>query len=149
MRYTLHEPISKKQQLEWFNSLTKKDLALSIFYKEANEKILIGTIGLYNIDFRHRRATLRTRLSLEYQGKGLGKEAVIILLTYAFNTLNLQKIESNKFADNLASVKFGIQLGSKQEGRLRRHFFHDGIYKDVLLFGILKEDFFKAIEKLD
>ena len=149
MRYMLHEPISKKDQMEWFRSLTKNDLVLSVFWKNGDERILIGTIGLTEIDMRHQRATIRTRLSLEYQGKGIGKEAAKMLFIYGFNTLNLQRIDGIQFSENIASVTFLERLGFKVEGTLRRYFYHDGVFKDVSFIGLLKEDFFDAIEKLD
>ena len=148
MRYTIHEPISKMDQLEWYKSLTKKDLALSVFFKEGNKRILTGTIGLFDINMRHQRASIRMRLSLEYQGKGIGGEASRMLFTYGFNTLNLQRINGLQFRENIASVKFLKRLGFKEEGILRRYFYHNGTFRDVSSIGLLKEDFFEAVEKL-
>lgn len=148
MFYTLHEPISKKDQMEWFRSLTKKDLALSVFWKENDEQILIGTIGLFNIDMRHQRASIRMRLSLGYQGKGVGREAARMLFTYGFNTLNLHRIDGIQFRENVASVTFLKRLGFKEEGLLRGYFYHDGVFKDASFIGLLKDDFFDAVEKM-
>ena len=147
MVQSLHEPLSKKDQIEWYKSLTKKDLVLSIFWKEGDKRILIGTTGLSNINLRHQRASWHMRLSLEYEGRGIGKEAGRMLLLYGFNTLNLQKIESDQFYENIACVKFAKTLGFKEEGVLRRHFYHDGVFKDTSLVGLLKEEFFEAIAK--
>ena len=149
MKYTIHHPISKKQQLEWYNSLTKKDLVLSIFLKKDDGQILIGTIGLFDIDMRHQRASIHTRISLDYQGMGAGVEASRMLFEYGFNILNLQRINGIQFRENVASVKFLKKLGFKEEGLLRRYFYHGGEFKDASYIGLLKEDFFEAVKKLD
>jgi len=147
MRFALHEPISKEEQRAWYRSLTKRDLALSVFFKGEDKKALIGTIGLFNIDMRHQRASIRIRLSQEYHGQGIGSEAVGMLLDYAFNTLNLQRVDSLQFRENIALVKIATRFGFKKEGLLRRYFYHDGRFKDASFFGLLKEDFFAARDR--
>jgi RimJ/RimL family protein N-acetyltransferase len=149
MSLALHEPISKNDQLLWYRSLTKKDLVLSVFWKELDKRTLIGTTGLFNINMKHQRANWRMRLSLDHQGKGIGKEAGMMLFLYAFNTLNLQRIDADQFRENTAAVKFARSLGFQEEGLLRRYYYHNGVFKDVSIIGLLKEDFFRAIEKLN
>jgi len=147
MQYLVHEPISKQQQLEWFKNLSKKDLVLSIFLKGEEDMELVGTIGLYNINWVHRLATWRIRLSPVVQGKGIGYEASSMVLEYGFKTLNLHKMQSSSFADNKAIVKLLQKLGCKEEGILKSHFYNDGEYADVILFGLLKSDFLEAKDK--
>ena len=141
MDYLIHDPISYKNQIDWFNNLNKKDLALSIFLKEETEVRIIGTIGLYEINTRHQRAIWRIRLDPEWQGKGYATEAIRLILDYGFNTLNLNKITSDSFADNEAIVNLTLKLGFKQEGLLVGHYFHKGKFRDAIQFGLLREDF--------
>ena len=144
MKYLIHDPISKQQQLEWFRNLSKKDLVLSIFLKGEEGLELVGTIGLYNINWVHRLATWRIRLSPVVQGKGIGYEASSMVLEYGFKTLNLHKMQSSSFADNKAIVKLLQKLGCKEEGLLKSHFYNDGEYLDVILFGLHKSDFLNS-----
>ena len=67
MELSLHEPISRKNQLEWYKSLGDKDLALSVFLKQDDGLKLMGTIGLYDINMRHQRAVFRMRLDRSCQ----------------------------------------------------------------------------------
>ena len=149
MSLSLHEPISRREQLEWFRSLTRKDLALSVFLKENGELRLMGTIGLYNINMRHQRAVFRMRLALEAQGKKIGFKAGRMLMEYGFNVLNLQKICGDQFAYNKAAVTFCRHLGFVEEGVLRRHFYQDGEFRDVSFVGLLKDDFFRTMSEYD
>lgn len=147
MKYMIHEPISRQQQLTWFKSLTKKDLALSIFLKHEDKNKLIGTVGFYNIDMRHQRTTLRVRLSKDHWGKGIGYEAMVMVLKYGFNELNLRKICGDSFSDNEAIKGLTRKVGFKIEGHLSEHFYHNGKFRDVVFVGLFKDDFFKAIKK--
>lgn len=141
MNYLIHDPISLKNQLDWFNNIKKTDLALSIFIKQDNELKIIGTIGLYEMNARHQRAIWRIRLDPSQQGKGCATEAINLILDYGFNTLNLNKIISDSFADNVAIVNLTLKLGFKQEGLLVGHYFHKGEFRDAIQFGLLRKDF--------
>ena len=145
MNYLIHDPISFKNQVDWFNHLSNKDLALSIFIKEDSQLKIIGTIGLYEINTRHQRAIWRIRLDPARQGKGYATEAIKLILDYGFNTLNLNKIISDSFADNEAIVNLTLKLGFKQEGLLVGHYFHKGKFRDAIQFGLLREDFNKNV----
>ncbi len=143
MKYLIHDPISFKTQNDWFNNLKKTDVVLSIFVKKEEDEIIIGTIGLYDIDYRHQRAVWRIRLSKDFQGKGYAKEAINLLLDYGFNTLNLNKITSDSLSENEAIIKLTLKLGFKKEGLLINHYFNNGKYRDAILFGLLREEFNK------
>ena len=150
MHLSLHEPLSKREQLEWFRGLSsKRDLALSVFLKKEEGLKLIGTIGLYDINARHQRATFRMRLTKECQGQGVGFEAGRMLMEYGFNVLNLHKICGDQFAENKAAVTFCRHLGFVEEGVLRKQFYQNGEFRDVSFVGLLKEDFFKTMAEYD
>ena len=81
------------------------------------------------------------RLDPTRQGKGYAKESINLLLDYGFNTLNLNKIISDSFADNEAIVNLTLKLGFKKEGLLEGHYFHKGEFRNVFQFGLLRKDF--------
>ena len=141
MNYLIHDPISFKSQMDWFNSIKKTDLALSIFIKNENDLKIIGTIGLYEMNARHQRAIWRIRLDPTQKGKGYATEAINLILDYGFNTLNLNKIISASFADTVALVTLTFPLGFTQEGLLVGHYFHKGEFRDAYQFGLLRKDF--------
>jgi RimJ/RimL family protein N-acetyltransferase len=147
MEHLVHDPISPSKQRAWFQSLSDRDLALSIFAKEGGTRRIIGTMGLYNINPRHQLATWRIRFNPEVQGKGFGYEASSMMLEYGFNTLNLHRIVSTSFADNAAIIRLLEKLGCRNEGLFRQHFYSHGRFRDVVTFGLLKDDFFSAREK--
>ena len=133
MKGLIHDPISVRSQEDWFEKIQRSnDVALSIFIKEngeLTEMTIVGTVGLYNFKHRHQIATWRVRLAPGYQGMGIAREAIMLVLDYGFNTLNLNKIISDSFADNEAIVSLSKKLGFVEEGILRSHYFHDGKFK--------------------
>lgn len=145
--YIIHNPISSYNQQKWYEKICKNgDVALSIFYKEKEGKqpILLGAVGLYDINWRHQRATWKTlRIPKQYQGKGLAYEASKMLIEYGFYTLNLNKITSDIFPDNEGIIKVLSKLGFKEEGRLNDHYFHQGQFKDVAIYSLLRKDYKK------
>lgn len=106
------------------------------------EGLSIGTIGCHNIDWRSRNAELGIVVGgKEYQGRGYGTEATRLLLEFCFDELNLHRIYLRVFDFNQSALKSYLKCGFVEEGRLRQAFFRDGQYHDILLMGLLAEDF--------
>jgi len=81
----------------------------------------IGTIGLDRIDFINQVAEYGNVLigPESFKHKGLAMEATLLLLTYSFERLNLNRIFLHVFADNKAAVGLYRQCGFRDEGCLR------------------------------
>lgn len=145
--YIIHNPISSYNQQQWYEKICRNgDVALSIFYKEkeGEKPVLLGAVGLYDINQRHQRATWKTlRIPKKYQGLGLAFEASVMLIDYGFNTLNLNKITNDVFPDNQSIIRLLEKMGFKEEGRLKQHYFHQGKFKDVLVYSLLREEYYE------
>ena len=124
--------------IDRFNN--SENYIFAIVIKEINNHI--GNITLQNINWVHKFATEGIMIGdKKYWKDGYGTEARSLLLEFAFNDLNLNRIVSSAFVDNVAGLKSNSKLGYKQEGLLRNHMILDGQYSDVIQQGILKEDF--------
>lgn len=133
-------PIDLKQEGEWFDSLSnrKNSITLAIETKEGE---LIGNIGLHGIDWASRVATTGALIGDEAnRGRGYGTDAKMILLNYAFNTLNLRKVCSMAIAYNGRSLRFNAKCGYKEEGRRKAHHFKEGEYYDEVMTAVFRED---------
>jgi RimJ/RimL family protein N-acetyltransferase len=87
----------------------------------------IGTISLMNIDWANRRAKTGMLIGdVKRRGKGYGHEAKELLLAYAFDELDLFRIESQVNATNRASIACLMKSGYVLEGRRRRSRFTRG-----------------------
>lgn len=78
-----------------------------------------------------------------YQGKGFGTEAVKFLINFSFKKIKLRKISAEVYPRNKISIRLLKKLGFREEGYLRKEYIcrADKKIKDVVYFGLLKEDF--------
>jgi RimJ/RimL family protein N-acetyltransferase len=100
----------------------------------------VGNIYLRDIDWVARHAELHIFIGgVEHRGKGVGTAAVRLLIDYAFASLGLRRLYLFVLADNLPAVRVYEKCGFRVEGRLRRHAFKSGGYRDVLIMGVCQE----------
>jgi len=101
----------------------------------------IGTMGLHNIDYVNRTAVTGAVIGEKaYLGKGFGTDAKMLLLDYAFNELDLFKVQSKVFGFNKRSAAYSKKCGYVEEGRLRDQFFRAGKRHDEIMLAVFKDD---------
>ncbi len=127
----IHQPFSEyilKQYIE--NAQTDfyeaKQLRLVIVYQKRS----IGLIDLFDFDPFHKRAGVGIIVQKEYQHKGLGTEALKILIKYAFDYLKLHQLYANIGSYNTESLKLFQNIG----------FSISGTKKDWTLYNNQKQD---------
>ena len=147
------EPLSLNQHLEWVNKVIQdpnsRYYLIQIFDGE-EVGIDIGTIGLSDIDWRNRVAEFGWFLigELKYRSLGYGKEAIFLLLDYAFNHLNLNRIWLQTMTLNESASVIYRKMGFQGEGVLKEQKFKSGKYIDVYIYGLLRGDFNALREEL-
>lgn len=140
-------PMTQKMEEDWVDGLGKdrNDVVLVI---ETKDGIAIGSMGLHRIDWVNRVATTGALIGeKEYWGKGYGVDAKMALLDYAFNTLNLNRINSDVIAFNERSLNYSLRCGYQIEGTKRQAIFRHGKYWDRIELGLLREDWLPVWEK--
>jgi ribosomal-protein-alanine N-acetyltransferase len=100
---------------------------------------LVGAIGLV-ITRRFDHAELGYWIGKPYWGKGFCTEAARAVIDYGFTVLGLQRIHASHLARNPASGRVMRNIGMKQEGTLRGHAKKWDKYEDLVLYGILKQE---------
>ena len=82
-----------------------------------------------------------TWLGREFQGTGLNTNMKFLMLQYAFESLQFDKVEFRIDERNLVSRKAVEKLGAKLEGILRKDtLMLDGFKRSTCCYGILKEE---------
>lgn len=110
-----------------------------IAHKENEE--YIGQIDLVKIDWVNRVGTLGIVIgNTEKLSKGYGTEAIKLIQEFAFNRLNLHKLDLEVREYNYRAISCYKKCGFVEEGRIRQNFFIDGKYTDTLIMGILKSE---------
>jgi [ribosomal protein S5]-alanine N-acetyltransferase len=82
-------------------------------------------------------------------GTTVTMEAVVLLLDHAFEALGLRKVHGGAYRSNLASVFNYKRLGFVREGVRRAHQYDGSEPTDVLLFGMLADEWRAHRSKLD
>lgn len=101
----------------------------------------IGNIKVGPINWIHRCADVGLLIGeKDCWGQGYATEAIALMTSYAFKTLNLHRLTAGCYAANLGSAKAFLKAGWQQEGLRRSHFFCDGTYVDEILFGIVRNN---------
>jgi len=101
---------------------------------------LIGCAGLRDIDREHLQAELGFWIGLQWWGHGYAREAAVAGIRFGFEQLGLNRIYAHHMARNPAAGQVLLHAGMQREGLLRQRVKKWGVYEDVVLYAILRED---------
>jgi len=102
---------------------------------------VIGDLNLHHRDRRSGVSAFGIGISdRAYLGQGYGREAIGLMLDWAFHIQNYQKIWLDTWATNQRAIRCYQALGFVAEGRQRRQLFVNGEYIDVIMMGLLREE---------
>lgn len=134
---------SLQEHSDWINSLkddkTKKMFGITIDGTKGTD---VGVCGFTSIDYLHRKSEFSLYISPEEQGKGYGKEALLLLLKHGFTEFNFNRIWGETFHGNPALDMF-IRLGMTHEGIQRQSYFKSGKMIDSHIVSILQSEWFE------
>jgi diamine N-acetyltransferase len=113
-----------------------KQLRLAICYKETEEAI--GLIDLFDFDPKNNRAGVGVVLKHDAdRGKGIGSEALQLIVKYTFQHLQLHQLYANIADDNEASLQLFAKFGFEKIGVKKQWNRVNNVYKDELLFQLI------------
>lgn len=137
-------PYTEDDMLEYFEE-SKKSITMlpfAIIFKKNDKHI--GNVSLQNINWVFRSAEFAIILGDKaYWKKGLGYEVGKLILDYAFERLNLNRVHCGTSVENIGMQQLAIRLGMKQEGRRRQAIYKWGKYADIAEYGILRSEYEK------
>lgn len=113
-------------------------LRFAILLAETGE--MIGSIKLYDFYDSNRRCDIGYALLQAQWGKGLVGEAMGAVIDYAFNTLNMNRIEADIDPRNEASAKVLERMAFIREGYMRERWIVNGEVCDTAFYGLLRRD---------
>ena len=101
---------------------------------------LIGHITLYGATVPERAATLAVMVGPEFTGRGLGTDAVAVMLRYGFLEMGLNRIELTVWGFNDRAVRAYRRCGFVVEGRRREAVYHNGVFSDQIIMSVLHSE---------
>ena len=101
---------------------------------------IVGVIGFHSLDWTNKSINLGYWVSEEMQGRGLVTRAAEVLINYAFEVMQLNRVQINCDEENSKSRRIPERLGFKQEGMFRQtQWLHDH-FENLVVYSMLAED---------
>ena len=106
----------------------------------------VGSTRFIDLDLHHSTTELgHTWLAAPARGTLINAEAKLLQLTYAFETLNLNRVALKTHHENLQSQNAMKAIGAIYEGTFRNHYLMpDGTLRHSVWFSITREDWPKV-----
>jgi RimJ/RimL family protein N-acetyltransferase len=109
--------------------------------RRGNDDALVGLLELDGISWAHGTTSISIVIGDPAErGKGYGAEALRLALRFAFDELNLHRVELTVFSYNTAAIRTYERLGFVHEGTHREFLARDGQRYDMLLYGLLRHE---------
>lgn len=140
-----YRPKSKYELMEEIKKDLLNDKSIMLTICECSSSQPVGMTAFYRIDYVSRAAIFF--LSIYDSAKwhmGYGSEATRLMVEYAFNCLNLNRIQLHVASENQKAVSVYEKCGFKMEGTLREAMYHNNRYVDFFVMSILRSDFYKS-----
>ncbi|HET7169613.1 MAG TPA: GNAT family N-acetyltransferase, partial [Candidatus Limnocylindrales bacterium] len=143
----------------WITALPMDDAALRAWFDQARANAAattevpfatvdratdraVGSTRFMSIAPEHRRLEIGwTWLGTAFQRSGINREAKLLQMTHAFESLGAERVEFKTHAHNERSRSALLGIGATFEGVLRQHMIlGDGSHRDSAYYGVLAAD---------
>jgi RimJ/RimL family protein N-acetyltransferase len=134
-----YRPVDMKSHMQWCESLGQDPSRVAFAIRQTGAQGIIGYVQISAINGVHRSADVGIRIGEEqHRGQGFGQEALRLALDYAWNHLNLNRLQLIAFHHNARAIGAYAAVGFRREGRLRKAAFIDGEWIDLVVMGALR-----------
>src|SRR5580698_5090212 len=132
-------PVDGMSHQKWIASVGTDASQIWFAIRRHGHPAIIGFAILRNISAVHRSAEFGLRIGEEAdRGRGFGKQAASQVLQFAWQALNLNRIQVSVFAGNERALRLYAALGFRREGVLRRAQYIDGAWTNIIIMGALR-----------
>ncbi|MFJ9409768.1 GNAT family N-acetyltransferase [Streptomyces sp. NPDC101393] len=133
-----HREFTLEEIRAWCAGRAEEKDRLDLAIEDRSGGGFLGELALMDIDADNAQGALRIALAPEATGRGIGSEAVRLLLGHAFDRVGLHRVQLEVFAFNVRARRAYERCGFVVEGRLREAFAWEGERYDVLVMGALR-----------
>ncbi|MCE1255045.1 MAG: GNAT family N-acetyltransferase [Anaerolineae bacterium] len=121
-------------------NLQRQQEGIAEFYTLWDGERLAGYFLIREKDWDAKWAEIGYMIGREWRGQGISKQVCNLLLEELFINQEMQKVVICCNEDNLASSGLAKKLGFQLEGNIRQHFVVNGKIRNMLYFGLLKDE---------
>ena len=137
-----YRPYREKEVRKFVKTALDNNDAIVFSILEKKKTKVIGTCGLYHLDYISKRGQLNIIVGDEsYLGKGYGTDSVNTLISYGFHRLGLNSIQLGVNAENKRALMSYEKAGFKIEGKRRQFIYNNNSYSDMIVMSILASEY--------
>ena len=130
-------PMSFNEVAEW-STIMVEGLTFMVY----DGDVAIGTCAFMNHDPRNRSAELAIVIgNKDYWSKGFGTKIMAQLIDWGFEGMNLNRLFLHVFSFNVRAINLYEKMGFIHEGTKRAALYRMGEYQDVLVYGLLRDEY--------
>lgn len=150
-QYSIQQANTEEKLLSYINNALEKRKNLSeypfiVFDKKTNQ--YAGSTRFYDIQLKDKTMQLGyTWYGKDFQGTGLNKHCKFLLLQFAFDEIEMERVEFRSDNNNARSIAAMRSIGCTVEGVLRQHvLLFDGNRRDSIILSILKSEWNNTVK---
>ena len=126
----------------------KTEFPFIVFDKKSGK--YAGSTRFYDISLSFKTLQLGyTWYGKNFRGTGLNKHCKFLLLQFAFETLEMERVEFRADNNNQRSIAAMKSIGCKVEGILRNHMptLDSDVRRDSIILSILRNEWFESVKE--
>lgn len=136
--FIYQEEITKEDHLNWLKNKVETGKVVQFIIVEKETENPIGSVYMQDIDHIHKKAEYGILIgSTAKTGKGYGTLAAKLMIQYAFEEMKLHKVYLRVIEGNERAIKSYEKAGFEKEALLRDDVCINGVYKNIILMGIV------------
>ena len=136
--FIYQELFAPEGHLHWFDTMIDTGKAIQFIICEMDTERPIGSVYFRDISAQHHKAEYGIFIGEDDAvGKGIGSEVCRLACDYGFRVENWHKIILRAFAENQAALRSYEKAGFQREALLKDEVCIDGVYRDIVLMGLL------------
>lgn len=146
MRYLM----SRAAEEAWLGQWVSVPISYSNvgFAIDTKDGVHIGSVAFHHAAAEDRVARLGITIGDKgYWSKGYGTDAMLTLLRFGFEEMNLNRIDLTVDERNGRAIACYRKCGFVEEARLRQDRYSEGAYHDTLIMGILREEWLVQVQE--
>lgn len=124
----------------WSNRERRAGRYLCLLAHQRGTGLLVGVFQVWRLDPTFATAEWGMAIARPFWGHGLFREAAVLFVDFAVETLGVQRLEARVAAGNHRGIEALAGLGAVREGLLRRCFRCGDDFVDHVMWSILGED---------
>ncbi len=135
-------PMTDEEVAAWPGHLAARAAAGAWCWAIESDGELAGAVFLSDVREGGRKARLAIGMyAPQFLGRGLGAEAIRLVLRHAFGTLGMHRVDLKVLAFNERAIAAYRACGFVEEGRERESCWVDGRWHDDVVMGVLDREF--------